>query len=338
MPELRRDPFSRLWVAIPTDRVRRPADFLREPVPSVPTLNQPGGEVCPFCEGNEAMMPSEIASVRACSGPDQKGWSLRVVPSRMPVLSIEGSLEPKGDGLFDSMRGVGAHEVIVETPSHALSVTDLDESEIERVFAVWRDRMRDLRRDFRLEYAHIFKNFGVAAGAVVEHNHSQLLALPLVPQRVQEEIDMARRHFKLHQRCLYCDVIRQETRDGARIVADSDRFVAIAPFASRRPFEVWILPRDHGSHFEDVDVDRFANLAWILRSVLRRIEKALERPAWNLVLHTAPLQKKANGYYHWHIEILPRVVRESGLELGIDTHFNPTPPEEAAAFLRNVVL
>lgn len=336
MPELRRDPFSELWVAFPTNRVRRPADFLRQPVPTTPSLGLPGGPPCPFCEGNEAMAPSEISATRTGSGRDRPGWSLRVIPSRKPVLSIEGSLDRQGDGLFDKMRGVGAHEVIVETARHALCATELDENEIERVLVTWRERMRDLRRDGRLEYAHVFKNFGTMAGAVVEHNHSQLLALPLVPKRVHEELVASRRHYKQHQRCLFCDMISQEIKDGSRIVTETDRFVALAPFASHRPFETWILPQQHGSHFDEVDVDHLGNLSWVLRNTLRKIEKALERPAWNLVLHTAPLQKKPNAYYHWHIEIVPRVTHESGLELGIETYFNPTPPEEAAECLRGI--
>ena len=198
--------------------------------------------------------------------------------------------------------------------------------------------MRDLKKDGRLRYAHVFKNFGAAAGARVEHTHSQLIALPLVPKGVREALAIAKGHYKTRERCLYCDVIRQETKAGVRVVTETDRFVVVEPFASRSPFETWILPKQHRSHYEDVDVDHLGNLAWVLKSTLRRIEKALERPAWNLTIQTAPLQKAANPFFHWHIEIVPKVTRASGFELGTGVHANPTPPEEAARCLREIVL
>jgi len=328
MPELRKDVFTELWVVVPTDRARRPSDFLREPVTSVPSIGP-----CPFCPGNEAMTPPEIMAYRSGSS-----WSLRVVPSKFAVLRVEGGLDREGDGLYDRMRGVGAHEVVVETPSHVLSLTDLTEHSIEKVFTAFRERFRDLKNDRRLRYVHAFKNFGVAAGARVEHTHSQLIALPLVPRRVRKEIDVAQRHYEAKERCLYCDLIRQETQSRSRLVLESDRFVVVEPYASRYPFETWILPKQHRSHFEDVEPDHLANLAWVLKSTLRRIEKALERPAYNLILHTAPIQEFANPFYHWHIELLPKVTRVSGFDLGTGYYVNPTPPEEAAQFLREVTL
>lgn len=340
MPELRKDPFSDQWVVVPTDRLRRPGDFVREPVPATPSLAprpMDSREVCPFCGGNETLTPPEIMAHRT-GGANQPGWTLRVVPSKFPALAIEGPLEREGDGLFDRMRGVGAHEIVIETPAHALSITDLDEHAIERVLGVFRDRMRDLRRDGRLRYIHVFKNFGAAAGARVEHTHSQLIALPLVPRRVLAELDEAKRHYDRRERCLYCDVIRQETKSGARVVVETDRFVVICPYAARFPFETWVLPKQHRSHYEDIDVDHLGNLAWVLKSTLRRIERALERPAWNLMLHTGPLQEAGNPYSHWHFEIVPKVTRPSGFELGTGVHINPTPPEEAAQFLREIVL
>jgi UDPglucose--hexose-1-phosphate uridylyltransferase len=333
MPELRKDAFTDLWVIIPTDQSRRPSDFVRDPVPSTPST-----DVCPFCPGNESMTPPEIMAHRHGSGSNQPGWSLRVVPSKFAVLGIEGGLDREAEGLFDKMRGVGAHEVVIETQAHALSITDLSEYSIEKVFVAFRERFRDLKNDRRLRYIHAFKNFGAAAGARLEHTHSQVVALPIVPHRVQDEIATAKQHYDVKERCLYCDLIRQETGSGARLVLETDRFAVVEPFASRYPFETWILPKLHRSHFEDVDVDHLENLAWVLKSALRRIEKALERPAWNLVIHTAPAQESANPYYHWHIELLPKVTRVSGLELGTGYYVNPTPPEEAARFLREMTL
>jgi UDPglucose--hexose-1-phosphate uridylyltransferase len=275
---------------------------------------------------------------RSGSGANQPGWSLRVVPSKFAVLKVEGTLDREGDGILDSMSGVGAHEVLIETPAHALSLTDLTEQSIERVFTALRERFRDLRNDHRLRYVHAFRNFGVAAGARVEHAHSQLIALPLVPLRVRDEIETARAHYDAKERCLYCDLIRQEIRCGSRLVLETDRFAVIEPYASRYPFETWILPKQHRSHYEDVEVDHLANLAWVLKSTLLRLEKALERPAYNMVIHTAPAQEFANPFYHWHIELLPKVTRVSGFDLGTGYYVNPTPPEEAAQFLREITI
>jgi UDPglucose--hexose-1-phosphate uridylyltransferase len=279
------------------------------------------------------MTPPEIMAYRSGSA-----WSLRVVPSKFAVLRVEGGLDRDGDGIYDRMSGIGAHEVVVETPSHVVSPTDLTEQAIEKVFAAFRERFRDLKNDRRLRYVHAFKNFGVAAGARVEHTHSQLIALPLVPRRVRDEIEAAQKHYDAKERCIYCDLIRQETSAGSRLVLESDRFVVVEPYASRYPFETWILPKQHRSHFEDVEPDHLGSLAWVLKSTLRRIEKALERPAYNLVLHTAPVQEFSNPFYHWHLELLPKVTRVSGFDLGTGYYVNPTPPEEAAQFLREVTL
>jgi UDPglucose--hexose-1-phosphate uridylyltransferase len=333
MPELRKDPFTDLWVIIPSDRSRRPGDFLRESVPSVPS-----GALCPFCPGNETMTSPEVLAQRTGSGSNQPGWSLRVVPSRYPVLVVEGNLDREAEGMFDRMRGIGAHEVVIETSAHALSITELSEPSIEKVLLAFRERIHDLKNDRRLRYVHVFKNHGAAAGARQEHTHSQLIALPVVPKRVREELDGAKQHFQLKERCLFCDLIRQETRSATRLVAETDRFAVVAPFAARFPFETWILPKQHRSHYEDVDVDHLGNLAWVLRSTLRRIEKALERPSYSLVIHTAPVQDAANPFFHWHIEVIPTLTRGCGFEMGTGFYINPAPPEEAAQFLRDVVL
>jgi len=333
MPELRKDPLTDQWVIIATDRARRPSDFIREPVPSVPS-----GRICPFCPGNESKTPPEVLAYRNGSGANQPGWSLRVVPNKFPVLGIEGDLDRQGEGIFDKMQGIGAHEVVIESPDHVLSMTELPEKSIEQVLWAFRDRMHDLKNDRRLRYVLLFKNQGEAAGATLEHTHSQLIALPVVPKRVQEELEGAKKYFEFKERCLYCDLLRQEMKAAARIVTETDRFIVVEPYAARFPFETWILPKQHRSHYEDVEVDHLANLAWVLKSTLRRIEKALERPACNLVIHTAPVQEFANPYYHWHIEVLPRVARVSGFELGTGYYVNPTPPEEAAQFLRDVKL
>jgi len=333
MPELRKDPITDRWVIISTDRARRPSDFVRESTPSVPS-----GRFCPFCPGNESKTPPEVLAYRHGSGPNQPGWSLRVFPNKFPVLGIEGDLERQGEGMFDRMQGIGAHEVVVETPDHVLSLTDLPEKAIAQTLNAFRDRIYDLKNDKRLRYVLLFKNEGEGAGATLEHTHSQLIALPVVPKAVKEELDGAKDYHDFKERCLFCDMIRQEAKATERVVLETDRFIVIEPYAARFPFETWIMPKQHLSHYEGTDTQSFDNLAWVLKSTLRKLEKVLERPPYNFLVHTAPLQEAANSYYHWHIEIIPKLTRVAGFEWGTGFYINPTPPEESARFLREAGL
>ncbi len=333
MPELRKDPITDRWVIIATERARRPADFAREHVPAAPS-----GRFCPFCSGNESKTPDEVLAYRNGSGANQPGWSLRVVPNKFPVLQIEGDLGREGEGLFDRMQGIGAHEVVIETPDHVLNISELHEKTIEQVLWAFRDRVRDLKNDRRLRYVLLFKNQGQAAGATLEHTHSQLIALPVVPKRVQEEVDGAKAYYEFKERCVFCDLIRQEEKAGTRVITETDKFIVLSPYAARFPFETWILPRTHRSHYEDIDAQQLENLAWVLKTTLRKIDKVLERPAYNFLIHTAPLQEPANQWFHWHIEIIPHLTRVAGFEWGTGFYINPTPPEESAKFLREAGL
>ncbi|MEK7404711.1 MAG: galactose-1-phosphate uridylyltransferase [Acidobacteriota bacterium] len=332
MPEFRKDPITGRWVIIATDRARRPSDFTREPVVIK------GVRFCPFCPGHEEKTPPEILAYRQNGGPNQSGWSLRVVPNKFPALRVEGDFDRQAEGLYDRMNGIGAHEVIIETPDHNATLAGMPEKGIEDVFWAFRDRIRDLKNDRRMRYLLIFKNHGEAAGASLEHTHSQLIALPVVPRSAQEELDGSKRYYDYKERCIYCDIIRQETEDPSRVVLETDAFVAICPFAARFPFEVWIVPRQHHSHFEDTDIPTMRNLAWVQRVVLRKLDRVLERPAYNLMVHTSPVQEPSMPHYHWHIELIPKLTRVAGFEWGTGFYINPAPPEEAAGFLREAGL
>jgi UDPglucose--hexose-1-phosphate uridylyltransferase len=297
-----------------------------------------GGRVCPFCPGHEQKTPPEVLAFRNGSGPNTTGWTLRVVPNKFPALRVEGDLDRAGEGIYDKMNGVGAHEVIIECPEHEMTLADLPEKRVEEIFWAYRERILDLKRDFRLRYILIFKNHGEAAGASLEHSHSQLIALPVVPKRIQEELDGGRRYFDFKERCIFCDIARQEVGSGERVVLETDHFLALAPYAPRFPFETWILPRQHASHFETAHTPQVPNLAWVLRMVLRKMDKVLERPAYNFVLHTGPVQEGAMTHYHWHIEIIPKLSKVAGFEWGTGFYINPTPPEEGAQFLRDAGL
>lgn len=317
---------------IATDRVRRPSDFTRESV----TVR--GGRFCPFCPGNELKTPPEILAYRNGSLPNQPGWTVRVIPNKFPALRVEGTLDRQGDGMYDKMVGIGAHEVIIESPDHNATFGELPEKQIENAFWAMRDRALDLKRDTRLKYILFFKNHGESAGATLEHPHSQLIALPVVPKRVQEELDGARRYFDFKDRCVYCDMERQESESGARVVLETDHFLAVCPYAPRFPFETWILPRKHASHYETVDAPLLENLSWVMRTLVRKLDRVLESPPYNWVLHSSPLHDSILQHYHWHIEVIPKLVKVAGFEWGSGFYLNPTPPEEAAKFLRDAGL
>jgi UDPglucose--hexose-1-phosphate uridylyltransferase len=329
LPELRKDPIVGRWVIIATDRAKRPTDFIRERV------QIRGSGFCPFCYGNESKTPPEILAYRSDgSQRDTPGWSLRVVPNKFPALGIEGTLNRQGEGLYDKMNGVGAHEVIIETPEHRTTMAGLAASQIESVLWAYRDRILDLKKDARLKYMLIFKNFGDAAGASLEHTHSQLIALPVVPKRVQEEVTGARDYYGYKERCVFCDMIRQEASSGVRLVAENDGFFALCPFAPRFPFELWIVPKVHQSSFEESSRSDYQHLATLLKDMLGRLEAVLDHPAYNYIIHSSPVPDGVNDYYHWHLEIMPKLTKLAGFEWGTGFYINPTPPEEAAKFLR----
>lgn len=330
MPELRKDPIVGRWVIIATERAKRP--FLPRAEPPAPPLP---GTLCPFCEGNEDKTPGEILAYRdRQTAANDKGWRVRVVPNKYPALQVEGDLRKRGDGIYDHMNGVGAHEVIIESPRHVESLTDLDEENIREMLWVYRDRLVDLKKDSRLLYGMLFKNVGAAAGASLEHTHSQLIVTPIVPINVIEEMEGAKAFHQYRGRCIYCDIIQQEQTAGSRIVLESPHFLAVCPYAARFPFETWIIPKLHASHYENIHKQEVDDLAYSLRTVLRKIEQALDRPPYNYIIHTGPWDAQALPHYHWHLEIIPRLTKVAGFEWGTGFYINPVPPEQAAEFLR----
>jgi UDPglucose--hexose-1-phosphate uridylyltransferase len=337
MPELRKDPVIGRWVIIATERAMRPDQFVH------PDIGPQEGP-CPFCENNEAQTPDEIYAIRKSdSKPNTPGWKVRVVPSIKPLLQIEGELDRHGQGLYDLTNGIGAHEVIVETPRHIDDMADLSQGQIAQVLDCYVHRLNDLEKDKRFKYVLIFKNHGWAAGGGrVKHARSQLIATPANPKRVKEELVGSMRYFEFHERCVFCDMIKQESHQKERMVMDTDGIVAIVPFASRFPFEVWLLPKRHSCDFTTLEVSERQALAAALKTVLLKLKKLLNDPPYNFVIHTAPFRRPKVGYwktidqdYHWHIEITPRVTRVAGFEWGTGFYICPVTPEQAAEYLRD---
>jgi UDPglucose--hexose-1-phosphate uridylyltransferase len=332
MPELHRDPIVGRWVIIATERARRPNQFR-------PAAPEGGPGLCPFCPGHEARTPHEVYVLGRPAVPaDVPGWKVRVVPNKYPALMIEGDLDRQADGIYDRMNGVGAHEVVIETPDHQRALADLTDAEIADVLYAFKARVVDLRNDPRFRYILLFKNHGAAAGATLDHSHSQLIALPITPAQVADELSGARRHYEHRERCIYCDIVGQERKDRSRLIYENEEFVVFAPWAPRSPFETWILPKRHESNYEAEPRERLGLCAQALRSTLRRMQAALGHPAYNFMVHTNPLRDAASPSYHWHIELMPALTQLAGFEWGSGFHINPVPPEEAAEFLRKAAV
>ena len=329
MTELRKDPVVGRWVIISTERAKRPHEFPPEAAP-----RREG--VCPLCPGSERMTPPEILAFRQGGEPNDPSWTLRVVPNKFPALRIEGELGKAADGIYDRMHGIGAHEVVIESERHDIDLFDLPEKRFEDVLWAYRDRLLDLKKDRRFKSVIIFKNHGAAAGASLTHSHSQLIALPVIPKRVIEEMHGCREYYRFRDRCLFCDIVVQEMDQKVRIVEETGEFLAFAPYAPRFPFETWIVPKRHQCAYEMIEGDQAKGLAAVFRRTLRRLNLALENPPFNFIVHSAPFQERAAEFYHWHIEIMPKLTKVAGFEWGSGFYINPTPPEESAKYLREL--
>ena len=324
MIEMRQDPTTRAWILVG----RAGGDPGRKEAP----------DGCPFCPGHEAETPPAVATI---PGPDG-AWRVRAFPDKMPVFQVEGDLSREGEGLYDRMRNVGAHEVVVETPQHATTLAGLPAEDISRALQMFRLRIHDLKNDVRFRYIQVFKNQGLLAGSFIEHAHSHLVATPVIPRRLETELRWSKQHYDLKERCLYCDILRQEIEFGTRLVERGTEFVAFCPFAPRFTYEVWVFPVAHGHRFEDLDNSALGRLAGILKAVLRRVER--KTTDYHLVLHTAPNEKSPPVYglawetlpfdFHWHIELLPRQAGVARLHREEEFYVNPIQPEEAARQLR----
>lgn len=338
MSELRKDPISSNWVVISPDQ--------EAAVALTPdTLFITPQETCPFCPGNEIGPFHEIL-VYPDRIPENNGapWSLRVIPNRLPILRTERSLEREGLGMFDRISGVGAHEIIIESPHHNLLLHAFPDAQLQLVLTAWKERLNDLKRDERMRYISIFRNQGRRSGARISHPHSQLIATPAIPIGIRNELTGARQYFEYKERCGYCDLLDQEHEEKVRLVYENRGFLALCPFASRHAFEIWIFPRVHSHDYGAITSDQIMDLSDALHEVTRTLGVALSEPDVNVVLKSAPIPKPRRDLwttleedFHWHLEVIPRIARPTGYEWATGMFVNPTPPEEAAAYLRDIL-
>ena len=325
MSQLRRDPITGRWIIVNFEKAVKPEDFSFEKIKKNPDTKN-----CPFCPGNEKMTPPEVVAHREGGKPNTPDWTIRVVPNKYPALSLDGKLNKSGFGVFDKVNGIGAHEVIIDIPEHDLDIADIHDNQAEELIWSYYARSTDLKKDPRFKYILIFRNYGRSAGASLEHPHSQLIALPIVPKRVNEELHSALKYHDYKDRCVFCDIVTQEMSDKERIVEENDYFIAFCPFVSRFPYEMWIMPKKHESHFTTIKKEEVRPLGIILRNTMKKLKKLLNDPPYNYIIHTSPINGSEKDYYHWHIEIMPKLVNVAGFEWGSGFYVNPVPPEIAA--------
>ena len=342
-PNIRRDLVSGVRSIIAEDRSLRPLDTIdsnADPNCGV-SLNSDGSSgKCPFCVGAEHETPPAIATYPVIDGVIQPNggshlgdWSIRVVPNRYPAVNLEvdSDTSPASDS---HMLIYGRHEVIIESREHISCLTQATEDHSRRVITTYRDRLQDCSTDERIRSAILFKNHGAAAGASLQHIHSQLIGLPHVPEKIQQELDGWAHYERTHHRCVFCDLIDQAERDD-RIVIDESDHVAFCPKASRFGYETWILPRNHRSDFHLETESTLSSIALSLRKLLEKTRATSGCDAYNYVIHTAPFDSQWKDHYHWHIEITPRNATLAGFEIGSGCYISTISPENAAFQLRN---
>lgn len=330
MPEIRQNLATREWVIISTERAVRPEEFKSKERKKTED-RPPFVEKCPFCPGNEDKTPDELFRVDA--GGE---WSVRVVPNKFAALKTEGERMRRIDGVERAMSGVGYHEVIVENPAHNQTTGLLPEENVAHILQAHRRRYLDIAADRRMELIIIFKNHGEAAGTSLEHPHSQLIALPIVPSQIRHRLQDAIVFHDDYGECVYCRMMRDELAAKTRIVAESEHFLAFVLYAAASPFHIWILPRRHAASFGTIGDDEIADLAGVLRAALRKLYFGLGDPDYNYVVRSVPTGIENANYFHWYIAIVPRLGKAAGFELGSGMFINTALPEDSAAFLRKV--
>lgn len=327
MSELRKDLTTGRWVII-----HKEGKKIKKRLPSQNSVKLKDKENCPFCPGGSSeLQEKEILSYR-----EKNTWSIRVVPDKYPIVESKGELGSEGVGVvYDRMNSIGAHEIIIESPVHEQDLNTSPYDQIEKLIWAYKERFLKLKEDKKLKHILIVKNYGKIAGGLISHPHSQLIALPIIPKSINEELKGGKKYFNFHQRCVYCDIIYEElSRPKERIILSSNHFISFVPFASRFSYETWILPCIHNSSFENITSQEIKSLAIILRDTLFKVKKNLNNPGYNLILHSAPLKENHSLEYHWHIEIMPKLYRPTGYEWGSGVYINYVFPEEAAKRLR----
>jgi UDPglucose--hexose-1-phosphate uridylyltransferase len=336
MSELRQNRATKNWIIISSERARRPDDFRCLDESETLPDHDPA---CPFCRGNESMTPAEVMAVRPSgSRANGPGWTLRVVPNKYAALQPVGEQTRREEhDFFRKMDGVGRHEVIIESPLHNETIGTMSQKKVEQILLAYRERYLRISEEGSFQHVTIFRNNGEGAGTSLAHPHSQLIATPMVPTQMRQVLEEAIRYYDDRGSCVYCDMIQEEMAAKKRIVLKDEDFVVFEPFASRKPFETWIVPRRHNASFGNISTTEAKKCARVLQRVLGALHHHLGNPDYNMMVCTAPFKDANESYYHWHVEILPRLTTTAGFELGSGIFINVTLPEQTARYLSNAM-
>ncbi len=329
--EIRQNKATRQWVIFAPARGKRPHDFKQ---PSNEGAETPVyDETCPFCPGNErALTPIELE----IPGNEGKPWQTRVVTNKFPALTPQGSSDRHRQGIYLSMDGYGRHEVIIEDPKHNEQIALMSPRDVESVIETYHRRYTDLMQRHESMMILIFRNHGVRAGTSLIHPHSQLIVTGMVPEHIRWREETAQRYFDDWGRCVHCDILAFESRDGTRIVAENPSFLAFVPFAADVPFEIWIMPKKHQANFGAIYDGQKSDLASILQDLLSRLYRKLNDPHYNYIINTSARYRTDEPQLHWYLQIRPRLTTQAGFEIGSGISINPSIPEADAAFLNEL--
>ncbi|MCG9479594.1 MAG: galactose-1-phosphate uridylyltransferase [Actinomycetia bacterium] len=333
MPQLRKDLITGDWVIIATERAKRPDKFKGQSQVRPPETNN---ATCPFCAGNEDMTPQEVFTIDKVINrkPNQEGWQVRVVPNKFPALISKVGLDSSKIGIYDVMSGFGVHEVIILTPQHIRDIGDLSHQELVSMVTAYKSRIDELKKDDRIKSVIIMHNQGKEAGASLDHTHSQLFGLPFIPPVLGKELRGTIAYFNDHDRCAMCDILEYEQQQQKRIVYMDQYFMVLQPFASGSPYETWVVPRQHSPNFEDIDKQQMQSFCRCLKLVLDFFYHQLDNPAFNYYIHTSPTLIDTGKYYHWHLELIPKLTIKAGFEMGTGVNINITTPEFTAEYIK----
>ncbi|MCL4534064.1 MAG: galactose-1-phosphate uridylyltransferase [Bacteroidetes bacterium] len=336
MSELRQDPVTKDWVIIATERARRPNVFAQvEMARGTRALLPEHLDTCPFCRGNESQTPPAVLSYS--DGPEGTAWMLRVVPNKFPALTEEGSTTRSIEGgFFRHMDGVGWHEVVIQSPIHNRTIALMNDHEVELTLRAYNERYHAVKADPRVRLIIIFKNHGPAAGTSLDHPHSQIVATPIAPSHIRDRLGVAMRYYDDTGECIYRSMVDAELRVGERVIEETPFFVVFHPFASRSPFETWIVPKRSCASFSKISKEELKALAPVLRRALLRLYVGLNDPDFNLIVNTAPVDDEDKQYYMWHIQIIPRLTTVAGFEMGSGIYISTALPEQTAEFMRKL--
>ena len=302
---------------------------------------------CVFCEGNEKKTPKETYAIRKeGTKPDTPGWEIRVVPNKFPVFKKTTRVRNIAkEGFFENLPAIGIHEVSITNHPHK-DLGQLNLYKTQQVIETYLQRFNFHKHNpfIPVRYVLIIHNHGTSSGASVPHPHSQILGFShFEGSLIERELIGSRDYFIRHKKCIFCEMQEEELNINKRIVYQNYKFIAFCPYASRYPFETWIMPRFHNGFFEYLKIDQIESFAEILRAVLNKLYKGLKNPDYNFYIHTCPTKfvssrerEEASHYYHWHVEILPKITTWGGFEFATNMIVNVVPPEDAARFLRKI--